>query len=102
MKHSAVNGLVDENTVQQMYDMIVENSRKYLDAPSSAYAKVLQTKGKDRKNRRIKVLGKVRRIMRVIGVDQWNIGLRIVRISRHKWVRRLRLNRMEIRINRRM
>ena len=49
MKHSAVNGLVDETTVQQMYDMIVENARKYLDVPSTADAKALQSEGKDRR-----------------------------------------------------
>ena len=56
MKHSSVNGLVNEQIVQEMYDMFVENSRKYLDySPSPADAKSLQFKGKDRKNRRNKV-----------------------------------------------
>ena len=32
MKDISVNGLVDEQTVQEMYDMLVENSRKYLAA----------------------------------------------------------------------
>ena len=37
MKHSSVNGLVNEQTVQEMYDMLVENLRKYLDySPSPA------------------------------------------------------------------
>ena len=49
MKHSSVNGLVSERTVQEMYDMIVENARSFLDAPSSADAKALQSRGKDRK-----------------------------------------------------
>ena len=38
--------------------MIVENSRKYLDAPSSADAKALQTKGRDRKNSQDQSTGK--------------------------------------------
>ena len=49
MMHSAVHGLVDEAIVQQMYDMIVENARKYLDVPSTVDAKALQPKGKDRR-----------------------------------------------------
>ena len=49
MKHSSVNGLVSEQTVQEMYDMIVENARRFLDTPSSADAKALQSRGKDRK-----------------------------------------------------
>ena len=49
MKHSSVNGLVNEQIVQEMYDMLVENSRKYLDySPLPADAKSLQFKGKDR------------------------------------------------------
>ena len=45
MKHSSVNGLVNEQTVQEMYDMLVENSRKYLDnSPSLPDAKSMQTK----------------------------------------------------------
>ena len=72
------------NGFNKMYDMIVENSRKYSDLSSSADAKALQTKGKDRKNRRIKVLVRVRRIIRVMGVDQVNIGLRIAHGDKHK------------------
>ena len=49
MKHSSVNGLVNEQIVQEMYDMLVENSRKYLDYPSTVDAKALQPKGKDRR-----------------------------------------------------
>ena len=48
MKHSSVNGLVNEQTVQEMYDMIVENSRRFLDTPSSMDAKALPAKGRDR------------------------------------------------------
>ena len=33
MEHSSVNGLVNEKTVEQMYDMIVENARRFLDVP---------------------------------------------------------------------
>ena len=39
MKHSSVNRLVSEQTVQEMYDMTVENARRFLDTPSSADAK---------------------------------------------------------------
>ena len=42
MKHSSVNGLVDEQTVQDMYEMIVESARRFLDTPSSTDAKALQ------------------------------------------------------------
>ena len=49
MKHSSVNGLVSEQTVQDMYDMIVENARSFVDAPSAADAKALQSRNKDRK-----------------------------------------------------
>ena len=49
MKHSSVNGLVSDQTVQEMYDMIVENARSFLDVPPSADAKVLQSRTKDRK-----------------------------------------------------
>ena len=38
MKHSSVNGLVNETTVQEMYDMLLENSRKYLDYQPSTPA----------------------------------------------------------------
>ena len=48
MKHSSVNGLVNEQIVQEMYDMIVENSRRFLDTPSSMDAKAVQAKGRYR------------------------------------------------------
>ena len=38
-----------EQTVQEMYDMIVENARSFLDVPLSADAKALQSRTKDRK-----------------------------------------------------
>ena len=44
MKHSSVNGLVSEQTVQEMYDMIVENARSFVDAPLAADAKALQSR----------------------------------------------------------
>ena len=48
MKHSSVNGLVNEKTVQDLYDMLLESSRKYLDfQPSTPAANVAQTKGKE-------------------------------------------------------
>ena len=50
MKHSSVNGLMDISTVQEVYDMIVEYARGFVDASSSAEAKTLQQRIKDRKN----------------------------------------------------
>ena len=48
MKHSSVNGLVNEKTVSDLYDMLLENSRKYLDAqPAVPSAGALQTKGRE-------------------------------------------------------
>ena len=58
MKHSSVNGLVNEQIVQEMYDMLVENSRKYLDYPSPADAKSLQFEGKDRRKPQEQSTGK--------------------------------------------
>ena len=58
MEHSSVNGLVNETTVQQMYDMIVENARKYLDTPAAPDAKALRSKGKDRKKTQEQTTGK--------------------------------------------
>ena len=58
MKHSSVNGLVNEQTVQEMYDMLVENSRKYLDYPLPADAKSLQFTGEDRKSPQEQSTGK--------------------------------------------
>ena len=49
MKHSSVNGLVSNETVQEMYDMIVENARNFLDVPPSADVKALQSRIKDKK-----------------------------------------------------
>ena len=39
MKHNSVNGLVDEQTIQEMYERIVENARRFLDTQSSTDAK---------------------------------------------------------------
>ena len=48
MKHSRVNGLVSEKTVQDLYDILLETSRKYLDIqPSMPAANAAQTKGKE-------------------------------------------------------
>ena len=48
MKHSSVNGLVNEKTVQEMYDMLLDNSRRYLVfQPSTPAANAAQTKGKE-------------------------------------------------------
>ena len=83
MKHSSVNGLVSEQKVQEMYDMIVENARRFLDAPSSADAKALQTRGGSEKIAGSSLV-RVRQIMHVMGVDHLIIGLRIARGSKSK------------------
>ena len=57
MKHSAVNGLVSEDTVRQMYDMIIENARRFLDLPGGIDARALQ-KGKDRRKLQEQLTGK--------------------------------------------
>ena len=75
MKHSSVNGLVNEQTVQEMFDMFVENSRKYLDnSPSLPDAQALQFKGKDRKNSQGQSTGKIQQITLVIFVALRIIG----------------------------
>ena len=48
MKHSSVNGLVREQTVQELYEMIVDNARGFVDAPLNADAKAIQPRNKDR------------------------------------------------------
>jgi len=50
IKHSSVNSLMELSTVQEVYDMIVEYARGFVDASSSAEAKTLQQRTKDRKN----------------------------------------------------
>ena len=49
MKHSSVNGLVSEQTVQELYEMIVDNARKFVDAPLNADVKAVQPKYPNRK-----------------------------------------------------
>ena len=36
MKHSSINGLSSEQTVQELYEMIVDNARGYVDANPNA------------------------------------------------------------------
>ena len=51
MKHSSVNGLVNDKTVSDLYDMLLEHSRKYLDVqPAVPLAGAMQAKGKDYPN----------------------------------------------------
>ena len=57
MKHSSVNGLISEETVRQMYDMIIENARRFLDAPLGPDARAVQ-KGKDRRKGQEQMAGK--------------------------------------------
>ena len=49
MKHSSVNGLMEITTVQEVFDMIVEHVRGFVDAASSADAKAIQQRSKERK-----------------------------------------------------
>ena len=49
MKHSSVNGLVSEQTVQELYEMIVDNARGFVDAPLNADVKAVQPRYQDRK-----------------------------------------------------
>ena len=51
MKHSSVNGLVDEKTVEQLFNMIIENARIYVDVGPNAErneARMLQQRHHDR------------------------------------------------------
>ena len=79
MKHSSVNGLVDEQTVQEMYEMNVENSRRFLDTPSSTDAKALQAMENLELRLRLKELRRFLWTTRVMDVDRRITGLRIVR-----------------------
>ena len=49
MKHSSVTGLVEMTTVQEVFDMIAEHARGFVDASSSADAKAIQQRTKERK-----------------------------------------------------
>ena len=49
MKHSSVNGLVSEQTVQEMYDMIVDNARGFVDGSPNPETKAAQARPQDRK-----------------------------------------------------
>ena len=59
MKHSSVNGLVNEQTVQDLHDMVLENWRNYLDVqPSMPAAGSVQTKGGENFNSQRQSTGK--------------------------------------------
>ena len=49
MKHSSVNGLMEMSTVQEVFDLIVEHARGFVDVSSSADAKAIQQRTKERK-----------------------------------------------------
>ena len=49
MKHSSVNGLVSEQTVQELYEMIVDNARGFIDGVPNADVKAVQPRYQDRK-----------------------------------------------------
>ena len=49
MTHSSVNGLMETTTVQEVFVMIVEHARGFVDASSSADAKAIQQRNKERK-----------------------------------------------------
>ena len=48
-QHSSVNGLVSEQTVQELYEMIVDNARGYVDGIPNADVKVVQQRQYDRR-----------------------------------------------------
>ena len=51
MKHSSVNGLVNEQTVSDLYSMLLDNSRQYLDVqPAVPSAGAMQAKGREYPN----------------------------------------------------
>ena len=79
MKHSSAKGLVNEQAAQEMYEMIVENSRRLSDTPSSTDAKALQAMENLELRRRIKELIRSLWTMRAMDVDRLITGLRIVR-----------------------
>ena len=78
MKHTSVNGLVSNETVQEMYDMIVEHARSFLDVPRQQilrrYSQELRT-GKEWTSR---LYQGIKVTYRVLIVDLRTIGLRIV------------------------
>ena len=84
MEHSSVNGLVDERTVEQMYQMIVENARRYLnvspeDLPNSKKW-ILRTKG----SHEIKLEDERIQMINVSDVDQKITGLEIALTQNHR------------------
>ena len=75
MKHSSVNGLVNEKTVSDSYNMLLENSRKYLDVqPAAPLAGATQAKGKDYLMLRSSRLVGIFLRIHVSSVDQWITG----------------------------
>ena len=102
MKHSSVNGLVDEQTVQEMYEMIVENSRRFLDTPSSTDAKALQAMGNIVLRYRRKVFIRYLWTTGVMGVDRLIIGLRIVHGNKPKTHRSRELSFLKVDVSHRI
>ena len=51
MKHSSVNGLVSEQTVQQLYQMITDNARVYVDGKLEAEVRAVQQRPYDSRKR---------------------------------------------------
>ena len=51
MKHSSVNGLVGEQTVQQLYQMITDNARVYVDGKLEADVRAVQQRPYDSRKR---------------------------------------------------
>ena len=76
MTHSSVNGLLSEQTVQEMCDMIVENARRFLMFLGQRMLRHCSQEEGTERNLRINALVRVRRIMPVMGVDRRIIGLR--------------------------
>ena len=75
MKHSSVNGLVNDKTVSDLYDMLLENSRKYLDIqPAAPSVGSMQSKGKDYPNTQKQSSGRNFLQILVSSVVQWITG----------------------------
>ena len=83
MKHSSVNGLVNEQIVQEMYDMLVGNSRKVWITLRRLTLSRYSLKGRIEENLRSKIQEKVQLITLVIFVVLLIPGERIARISLH-------------------
>ena len=81
MKHSSVNGLVNIETVQEMYDMIVENARIFWMYPRQQMLKRYSRELRIGKGCTSRLYQGIKVTYRVLIVDLRTIGLRIVHKS---------------------